>query len=128
MKRLIGAAAVSVLLAGCGGAAPADLSSSAAAVLQRDADAIARAARSGNGTAVQAALAVLRRDVAAQQKSGDVSAARAQRVLAAGAVLATDVPVPKPAPVVTRAPVATSPSPEHRERGKGKGDGEKHGD
>ena len=114
----------SALLAGCGNGTSSDLSGAAASLLQRDADALATAARLGDGTAVQAALATLRRDVAAQQAGGGLSAARAQRVLAAGTAVATDVPAPKP--TVSARPVATktpAPAPARRKkRGKEHGD------
>jgi hypothetical protein len=96
-----------VLVAGCGSGT--DLSASAEALLKKDAAAVAAAARSGDGAAVQAAVAKLKADLAAQVDSGGVSAQRADRVLAAAARVASDVPAPKvtPTPTRTASPVAT---------------------
>lgn len=103
-----------VLLVGCGASPSTDLSASAATVLQKDAAALAAAARAGNGSAVRAAVAQLRTDVAAQRAHDGLSAARAARVLAAAAQIAADVPVPVPAvkPAVT--PTATPEQPKKR--------------
>lgn len=119
MRRHLAAVLAAVLLAGCGGTT--DLTSSAASVLKRDADVLTAAARAGDGTGVQAALAVLRRDVAAQQKSGELTSARAQRVLTAAMTLARDVPAPVPTVSPTPEVTATPDSGGHG-RGKKKND------
>jgi hypothetical protein len=100
------------LLVGCGSSPSSDLSASAATVLQKDAAALAAAATSGNGSAVQAAVATLRADVGAQRAHNGLSAARAARVLAAAAKVAADVPAPVPTPVVTPVtPKSEAPAP-----------------
>lgn len=132
---LLGVVLSAGLLVGCGGSS-AGLSKSAEAVLQRDAAALASAALSGDGAAVSSALARLRSDLEAQQRSGDVSVARAERVLTAAMAVVEDVsaPVqptvgPTPAPTVTSAPVVRSPAPSRESeprKGKGKDGEEKH--
>lgn len=126
MRRALALLVGTVLLSGCGGGSPhSDLSAAAATLLQKDTAALAVAARAGNGSAVQAALATLRRDVTAQRAQDGLSAARAERVLAAAGQVALDVPVPArtaaPVPAATLTPTSTSTGP-------GKGRHRKHGD
>ena len=116
LALLVGA----VLLSGCGGgggSAHSDLSAAAATLLQKDTAALAVAARAGNGSAVQAALATLRRDVTAQRAQDGLSAARAAQVLAAAAQVAVDVPLPSPS-ASPRASVSTPVSTARPGRGK----------
>lgn len=130
-RRVRHAVLMSVLvvgaLTGCGRSTPnaKDLTPAAALVLQRDAAALATAARSGNRTGVLAALAVLRRDVAAQQTAHGLSADRATLVLSAAAVVANDVPVPTRT-ATPAVPVSTPPAPARH--GKDKPKGEDHSD
>lgn len=128
-RRPIGLLVGMLLLAGCGGSHPA-LSSSAASVLQKDADALAAAARSGNRAALKAAYDALQADLARQRSSGGVTAARADSVLAAAQRVLADGQAA--APVVTPSPVATTarpaaPAPRHHKGHKkaegGGGDG-----
>lgn len=126
MRRALALLVGTVLLSGCGGGSPhSDLSAAAATLLQKDTAALAVAARAGNGSAVQAALATLRRDVTAQRAQDGLSAARAERVLAAAGQVALDVPVSArtaaPVPAATLTPTSTSTGP-------GKGRHRKHGD
>lgn len=121
MNFVPGLVLLAAVLTGCGGSSSSDLSAAAESILQRDADTLASAARARDGVAVQAALVALRRDVAAQQQSGGVSAARAQLVLAAAATLARDVPPPAPRPSPTPSPTPESDKDEEpSERGKGR--------
>ncbi len=115
MTRALALVLGAAVLAGCGSTPPprSDLSAGAAALLQKDTAAMTAAARAGDGSAVQTALATLRRDVAAQRASGGLSAARADRVLAAAAQVAADVPAPVPSPTL-------SPTPPADGNGKGK--------
>ena len=106
MTRPLALVLGAVVLTACGSApARSDLSAAAASLLQKDTATMTAAARAGDGSAVQAALVTLRRDVAAQRTSGGLSAARADRVLAAAAQVAADVP----APVASPAPAPTPP-------------------
>ncbi len=117
MTRLLSLLTV-LALAGCGGG------STGPTALQRDADALAAAARAGNPAQVQQALLVLRRQVAADRAAGDLDAAAAARVLAAASVLAADVPLPvvrTPAPSVAPVSEGADKGEDHG-KGKGKGD------
>lgn len=107
---LLCAVLLGTALSGCGGSS-SDLTSSAATVLQRDAAALKAAALAHDGARVQAALAVLRRDVAAQRAEQGLSADRADRVLAAAALVAGDVPPPAPVTTPSPVPVATTKAP-----------------
>ena len=121
MRRLLAVGLGAALLAGCGSGGGGNT------VLQRDASALADAARAGDAVAVQAALTQLRQDVAAEQTSGAVTAARGHQILAAAEVVAADVPLPKP--LVTVSPT-TSPRPRvatTRRKGEGKGKGKGDG-
>ncbi|GAC1441881.1 MAG: hypothetical protein NVSMB55_10890 [Mycobacteriales bacterium] len=89
---LIGALA----LAGCGSGT--DLSSSAAAGLQRDTAAVSAAARAGDAARTSTALASLRADVGRGRAAGELSPARAGRILDAAARVALDVVATHPAP------------------------------
>ena len=112
-------------LAGCGSATPSakDLSPAAASLLQKDAAALAAAARSGDRTGALAALDVLKRDVAAQQSTQGLSAERATRVLSAAAVVVGDLPAPTVAPTVS-----VSAPPANGKHGKGEHKSEDHSD
>ncbi len=94
-----------LLLTGCGSSS--GMSAAAATALQADASAIDKAARAGDGAAVQAGVRRLRAHVATYRTSGDLSVERAARVVAAAAAVAVDVPAPvptkpPPAPVVPK--------------------------
>ena len=119
-SRLLGLGLGVVLLAGCGSSGGGD------SVLQRDAAGLADAARAGDPVAVQAALAQLRKDVAAEQAAGTVTADRAHQVLAAAAAVAADVSLPTPGVTFspTPSPAAPKPTATVQRKGKGKGDGD----
>ncbi len=123
--RVLLAVALVGALAGCGSSTPSakDLSPAAASLLQKDAAALAAAARSGNRTGALAALAVLKRDVAAQQSTHGLSADRATRVLSAAVVVVGDLPAPTVAPAV---PVSAPPA--SGKHGKGEHKSEDNGD
>lgn len=114
-RRALVAVAVGLVVAGCG--RNEDLSAPAAPVLQRDVAAVAAAARAGEPVALNAALARLRTDVAQRRSAGQLSAARATRILDAAARVALDVTAVRPA----------SPAPSRRSAGhsdsNGNGDG-----
>ena len=114
-------------VAGCGSSTPSakDLSPAAASLLQKDAAALAAAARSGDRTGALAALAVLKRDVAAQQNTQGLSAERATRVLSAAAVVVGDLPAPAQT-VAPTAPVSAPPA--SGGHGKGEHKSEDHSD
>lgn len=127
MRRVLAAAlCAGAVLSGCGGPG-SGLSASAATVLQKDAAALAAAARAHDGVRVQAALAVLRRDVAAQRAKQALSAERADRVLGAAVLVAADVPAPvvTAKPEVTTPPPAPAPAPARKKK---HGHSEDHGD
>ncbi len=111
-----------VLLTGCGSSS---MSGQAATTLQLDANAVDRAARAGDGLAVDTALRRLRAHVASLRASGDLSAERAARVIAAAAAVALDVPRPTPPASPTPSPrpavqvKAPAPAPD-KHKGKGK--------
>lgn len=83
----------------------ADISPAAAEVLSADVDSVTVAARAGDAAKVQLALRTLGVHVAQQQKSGDLSPARASTILAAGARVALNLGAPPPRVVVKPVPV-----------------------
>ena len=103
-----------------------DLSDAAARVLQHDVNGVTAAASAGDPKRVEAALQQLRVDVARQHQDGELSAARAARILAAGARIRLDIsgpPTPSPRPTpgeVPRTPPATDR--QHRHDGGDNGD------
>lgn len=119
-RALVAVAAGGLLVAGCG--RNEDLSAAAASVLQRDVAAVAAAARAGEPVALNAALARLRTDVAQRRSAGQLSAARATRILDAAARVALDVTAVRPA-----TPAPSRKSDGHSD-GNGNGDGNGDGD
>lgn len=101
---LAGALALVLSASSCGAQNP-EMSSASAKVLGADVDAVTAAARAGDAAKVQQALRTLGVHVAEQQKAGELSAARASTILAAGARVALDVGVPPPRVVVSPVPV-----------------------
>lgn len=103
------AVAAALGAAGCG--STESLSASAAGVLQKDAATLAAAARAGDRTKADLALATLRGDVAEQRAAGQLSAARAGEILDAATRVAADAPMtsPTPAPTSSRATAARTP-------------------
>ncbi len=108
-------------LGACGGQEGTEISPQAAKILGSDVDAVEAAARAGDAAKLQQALTALREHVDAQQRSGDLSSARASQILAAGARVALDVGVPPPVVVVSPSPVP-APRTETRRTENGKGD------
>ncbi|BEP14114.1 hypothetical protein acdb102_24250 [Acidothermaceae bacterium B102] len=104
-RRLVTAALTCVMLGATACGATPSLSATAAPVLQKDAAALSTAARAGDRTAIAAALAALRADVAHQRAAGHLSAARSIQILAAGDRVAADAPAPSP-------PSSSSPTPQ----------------
>lgn len=131
MRRPLAALAVTgallVGLSGCGSDEP-EISPAAAKVLAADVDAITAAARAKDAAQVQAALKTLRAHVDEQQESGELSADRASRILAAGAKVALDVGVPPPKVVVSRVPAPPAPGPERGKDAKKDDEDEKKDD
>jgi hypothetical protein len=106
---LVAALATAMGLVACGGAnSNSGLSTAAAKRLQADVLAVTRAAAARNFTAAQAGLVVTRRDLAAAQNDGQVSADRAQRVQSAIDKVSADLRAAS-APSTT-APTTTSSS------------------
>lgn len=99
---LAGFLALLISVSSCGQQRP-EISSAAAKVLSADVDAATAAARAGDAVKLQQALRNLRVHVEEQQKAGELSPARASRILAAGARVALDVGIPPPE--VVRVPV-----------------------
>ena len=111
-------------LSACGGQEGTEISPQAVKILGSDVDAVEAAARAGDAAKLQQALTALREHVDAQQRSGDLSSARASQILAAGARVALDVGVPPPVVVVSPSPVP-APRTETRRTENGKGDDDK---
>lgn len=124
VRALAVAGLAGVALAACG--SQSDLSAAAGQVLQRDAAAVAAAARTGNAGLVNAALTRLRTDVAQRRAAGQLSAARATRILDAGARVALDVVTVHKSPTRPVAPV--QPLPAKQKSKDGGGDGGDGGD
>jgi hypothetical protein len=95
-----------LLTAACG--STVSLSATAAPVLQKDAAALAVAARAGDQARFLSALALLRSDVSRERAGGQLSAARANRILDASIRVAADV---TPAPATATPTTATTPTP-----------------
>lgn len=83
-------------------------------MLNADVDAITTAAKAWDATAVQRALKRLRAHVEQQQKAGELTPARAERIIAAGARVALDAGIPAPQIIVSPVPVR-APTPEKDE-------------
>lgn len=125
---MLAAGCAALLLGGCGSSG-GDLDSSAAALLQRDVAAVETAARRGDRTATERALAVLSRHVQERRAAGEISAERASRVMAAASAVGRSVPAARPSPAV-KSPSAT-PRPTGGTDGRGGGkkkDDEQDGD
>jgi hypothetical protein len=135
VRRAVLAAAALVALTGAACGSQPELGAAAAQVLQQDVADVRAAAKSGDQPRTAAALGKLRGDVAAQGAAGHLSAARAARILDAGARVALDVSAGGSAGVPTTVPVApvispaaspTAPAPvpkapEHKPKGQGDG-------
>lgn len=119
LARTAVAVLAAVVLVACGAQERSDISPQAAEVLAADVEAVTAAARAGDAAALQEALKTLRGHVDGQQESGDLSSARAARILAAGARVALDVGAPAPQVVVSTVPV---PVPADSNEGGRKGD------
>lgn len=115
-----------LLLTGCGGD-DAGLSTTAAAALQADVEAVTTAVNAKDGVKARAALAALRDEVARQLAAGEVSGERAQTILTAAGDVAAGLPSPRPAATRSPTPKPVVQAPEREgddrddDRGKGKG-------
>jgi hypothetical protein len=120
--RVLLASAAVAGAAGCGGTPASDANSHASQVLGRDVNAVSGAARAHDPARLSTALNRLRADVAAQQRSGRVSAVRAGQILDAAARVESDVPVPPATPTLAPAPAPTTGTP-NPGNGNGNGNG-----
>ncbi len=111
-RRLVAAGLTAVLLAGCSGSEPPSLSPEAARVLGTDVDAVAAAARAQDLGALRGALQALRSHVEQYQARDELSPERSSRIMAAAALVATDVEPPAPAaPAAPEPPAPAAPEP-----------------
>jgi hypothetical protein len=106
-----------MLVAGCASNAPGDLNSSAAKVLRPAVEQVRQAAASGSYSDLQHAVQQLKDLVQQQERSGAVTAQRANAIEDAAAALLQDAkPSPSPTPIITTesptpTPTLTTPSP-----------------
>lgn len=125
-KRLVAAAAL-VVLAACGSAG-SGVSTSAAARLNAQIDAVRAAAAHGDRHLSALRLAQLRANVASLEQNGQVSDDAAARILrAAQAVQARLMLLPAPTTTSTTTTTTTEPDDHHHRPKDDKGPGRKHG-
>jgi hypothetical protein len=106
--------------AGCGGTPATAVNSQAGQVLGADVNALASAAHAHDPSRLSTALKRLRADVAAQQRSGQVSSTRASQILDAAARVESDVSTTPATHPPAPAPATDTPTPDN---GQGKGNG-----
>jgi hypothetical protein len=96
-------------LAACGAGSSSGLSASAAHNLQVSVENVREAASTGSYSQLEQAVALLKKLVNQEEKSGDVSSGRANEILDAAGILLTDAkPTASPTPSATLPPTTTT--------------------
>lgn len=127
LALLLGALLAALLLSGCGAATPAAAASPLALRLEQ----IDLSLEDGRFAQARRDLSALATETKAARASGELSAARADQILAAIAALTATLPAPTPTatatptPTPTPAPVAPAPQPAEQDSGKADKAGDK---